>query len=467
MRSHWDRLPRELRDMTAAAAGPLTAHLCGAPVAGGLAAAWRDALASGWAGDLSLLPDPADIAPLAILRNLALVQTREAFLRLQERFAGSERMRQLVPHVAMRHMWLDLVDMTNPDALARDAAYGGHMRLLWHLLVEERLAHPDLELSIIAASAGRTRVLRLLFGRFGRPRHLDQVLYNAAYEGHLATLQWLLAGIGMRIADPFDDPEEREADPADVLPESFERGLGGGPRRPAGPIGDDAVLAEARGAFVAACAGGQVAAVRWLLAQDSDIETAAGMDRAARYGNVAVVELLHRQGERGCTTDAMDGAAAGGYLRVVQFLHEHRQEGCTTDALDQAAARGRLDVVRFLHAHRTEGATAAAMDGAAAGGHLDVVKFLHEHRQEGCTADAVDLAAANGHADVVAYLLDHCDADCSPSAAFDAAAAGSLDAARLLCERRAGGCSAQQVLETAERRGRADVAAWARTLLAD
>ncbi|TYZ52112.1 hypothetical protein PybrP1_003935 [[Pythium] brassicae (nom. inval.)] len=205
---------------------------------------------------------------------------------------------------------------------------------------------------------------------------------------------------------------------------------------------------------------GHLHIVQWVYANvPGDIRSPDAMDRAAHNGFLEVLQLVHANPNSGCTASAMNGAAANGHLDIVKWLHANRAEGCTTTAMDSAAASGHLDIVKWLHTNRGEGCTTYAIDRAANSGHLEIVRWLHAHRTEGCTASAMDGAAANGHLDTVKWLHTNRTEGCTVLAMDSAAGNGHLEVVKWLHENRTEGCTTV-AMDQAAWRGHLDVVKW-------
>ncbi|KAJ1568476.1 hypothetical protein HK405_001575 [Cladochytrium tenue] len=141
----WGRLPRELHDRVLGYASPLTRHLNGrlTPAETWAAArdVWGEALASGWDGDLALLPHPAWAVPTA-QTGLCAVRSRTVY----------ERLKILRP---------DLADPTTLLVwLHNDEGYG-HFEPGIHANLVVYVDDADYDAGAEVAAAGFSRRLRL------------------------------------------------------------------------------------------------------------------------------------------------------------------------------------------------------------------------------------------------------------------------------------------------------------------
>ncbi|KAL2911101.1 hypothetical protein HK105_209446, partial [Polyrhizophydium stewartii] len=384
-RSHWDRLPLELKDDIVRRAGLFTQWTAGRIDAGDLAGlddeaaweVWRDAIACEWAGDLGELPECAWLPPELFWG----VRLRGFYERL--RALGHEGMVTGLQHAA-----------------ARNGLLGARMRLPGR---RRRRSAPA-----SAAAAAESGGIVLVNGGHNADDDSDG-------DGGLESSR-------LGLSNAQDVAEVAAA---------------------AGVVGLLADLVEGqRAARLApnlaelAAFYGHMDVLEWLHARMPDGEwTTQAMDNAAWRGHQRILEFLHTHRTEGCTAEAMDDAARNGHLATVRWLHANRTEGCTTEAMDNAAWQGHLAIVRFLHEHRAEGCTTRAMELAAASGHLDVVRWLHAHRSEGCTPATIRLAARNGHMEVVRWLHEH-RSECSVQSVLEmACAAGMADCAAWLLRR--------------------------------
>ncbi|KAL2914008.1 hypothetical protein HK105_206451 [Polyrhizophydium stewartii] len=375
--SHWDRLPREVKDNVLLSAGPLTQLLLGwTPAATSTHDAgtrttrhlehelWHDAFAGDWQGDLALLP--ATFATWLPHTAFRAIRSRRMLARVADLARHPPDMLQ---YAAITNVWVDAIDLRDPNAALFKAALCGAAWLA-ALLVDGQC--PLADVAAAARAVPRPRgdgsfseqalareidtclLLHLDAGRAvvhlrSKTRAVLKEVHSveAAMHGHINVLAFILA-------------RHRRLTPPSTI---------------------GAVTSHS--------------SVPW----GTDV-----MDKAATCGHLRTVQWLHEAGAR-CTTRAMDSAASNGHLEVVEWLHNHRTEGATTDAMDLAATFGRLRVLVWLYTNRHEGATTAAMDGAAENGHLHVLKWIYRCTPFRCTEDALLAAAESGHVDVVAWLL--------------------------------------------------------------
>ncbi|KAH6581115.1 hypothetical protein BASA61_009238 [Batrachochytrium salamandrivorans] len=438
--SLWDRLPFNVQDRVLTAAGPLTQFLCGRlPPNSDIRAAkwaarlvWQDAMQLGWVGDFDLLPD-SNWSMQDLVKDLQLVQSRETFVSLTAAFPPS--LFGILVNVPMRHLWLDLLDLTDPMSTSLAATTHGHIRLLNHILVEKQLCPVTGDHFMAAARSGYPEVIAFLYSlESAGVKDPVQELAHAACYGNLAIMDWI---------------RDNQMEALLLNPETCSI------------------------AMMNAAQHGQVAALHWLhecleqsvspnvmdmAAQAGNIDmviflhenrtegcSKRAMDVAATHGYYDIVVYLDKNRTEGCTVAAMDGAAAGGYIEIVKFLHHNRTEGCSTKAMDSAAAIGRLDILQFIHSYRTEGCTTCAMDSAAGANHVHVLQWLHDNRTEGCTIGAMDAAAARGSIGALEWLQSSRTEGCSVAAMDDAAKAGQLSSVHWLHEFRTEGCTTSAI----------------------
>ncbi|KAL2916506.1 hypothetical protein HK105_203939 [Polyrhizophydium stewartii] len=198
-RSHWDRLPRELRAAIIDAAGPLTKLTTGTLRASGLfgsrqvALLWRDALACDWTGDIRTLPR-------VDLYNSCFHDIRSRRMFEQVRSAGLAA-DYMLRRVAIRRGWADLLDFDEPDALAEEAARQGALWLLAELVDVRRVVRPSSSQAAAAAYHGRLDVVQWLHERMQDEPWYDNVMADAATSGSLALVVWLHERRGISPSD--------------------------------------------------------------------------------------------------------------------------------------------------------------------------------------------------------------------------------------------------------------------------
>nr|KAJ3418824.1 hypothetical protein HK105_007793 [Polyrhizophydium stewartii] len=128
--SHWDRLPRELKDLVLGTAGLFTRLLCNnvlqaeLPRCAGpqLEALWAETVRVEWGGDLYQLPRPPESG------NVFLgIRSRDMFQRVRtDRLAPVMALQR----VAIRNRWDDLIEFGAVQDLALAASAEGAVHIL-------------------------------------------------------------------------------------------------------------------------------------------------------------------------------------------------------------------------------------------------------------------------------------------------------------------------------------------------
>jgi len=180
-------------------------------------------------------------------------------------------------------------------------------------------------------------------------------------------------------------------------------------------------------AFFEAIRGGDLAAVKSLIADDASLASAKNDSRvsavltAVYMGRGEIRDFLIASG---AVLDLPEAAAVGHLVRVRELVEKHHAEsnsfspdGFPVVAL--AAFLGQREVVEYLAAHGADISAAAtngsgynALTGAVTGGHVAVVQWLLEHgadanyRYSGGYSPLLT-AASNGRLDIAKLLLAH------------------------------------------------------------
>ncbi|KAL2915077.1 hypothetical protein HK105_205401 [Polyrhizophydium stewartii] len=194
-RSHWDRLPQELRSLVLAHTTPALRAFCrrtrrgllplelgslGKPAREQI---WVEVLESGWDGDLKLLPLIHNESPVFLA-----AASRPMFERL--RAAGVQVARSTELRLAVRHGWADIIGDTNPGDIARAAACEGATDVLAGLADEGRLALKPW-LAAEAAGEGHAGTVMWLHAHMRGPPWPTTVMDAAAGSGNLDLVVWL------------------------------------------------------------------------------------------------------------------------------------------------------------------------------------------------------------------------------------------------------------------------------------
>ncbi|RLN89877.1 hypothetical protein BBJ28_00019581 [Nothophytophthora sp. Chile5] len=409
-----------------------------------------------------------------------------------------------------------------------EAAENGHSRVVMWLFRHTDAIDRDGGGTMHAAVGNGDMPLMEWLVQRNRPKAWERLcpevgINDAAANGHVAMLQWLLeyrglvAGVLVQVAEKGQLDVVRwmiESDCAEVESD----GEGG--------VDVTDLVAEASLAVHSAAANGHLEVAKYLCAigdtqvnklprkqreqrlaklardiyreigPDGQAESVSGktMLLAAANGHLDVVQWIfeefsvdsavdlfgYRQRlewERPMETIAMNAAAINGHLKIVQYLHEvamlisthNSRKRKREEAAENVASMEHLDILERVfgskcHRKGTVGmsgpsCTPAAMDGAAANNHLDVVQWLHNNRAEGCSTDAMDLAGSNGHLEMVQWLHQHRTEGCSVRAMDLAASNGHLEMVQWLHQNRAEGCTAK-AMNGAARGGHLAVVQW-------
>ncbi|KAL2919411.1 hypothetical protein HK105_201056 [Polyrhizophydium stewartii] len=285
-RSHWDRLPRELRGMVLERASLLTqfssgwlarADLCGLSHLE-RRQLWLDVIETDWQGDLRALPLPHERSDAFLA-----IRTRDMYSRVcrvlsEHGRLSSAKWRQ---RVAIRNRWPDIVDrlFDMPEAIMLMAASEG---ALW--LIEDMLTKYTRNFIFFcsewvarhAAAAGQPDMVVFAHERLPREPWNPDILYKAAATGNLDLVQWIC--------------ENRKEIP---IPTNT-------------------------------------------------------IDAAAGSGNLDLVVWLHMVRKDTCSVQAMNVAASRGFIHIVRWLADNRTEGCSPSAIKLIAQTSHLDVLEFL-----------------------------------------------------------------------------------------------------------------------
>lgn len=172
-----------------------------------------------------------------------------------------------------------------------------------------------------------------------------------------------------------------------------------------------------------ACAGGHLQIARFLVAKygfDKHFMMLC-FEQASANGHVNILKWLLTIAKKYYPLNTIPAwqsaitvqhAAANGHLNAVVLLHSVGF-ACGYGVIDSAASNGHFDIVRWLHANGSICGPAAAA-GAAAAGHLDILKWLFAncpeiwdtyHKQKEANIHYfMDNAVCNGHIDIVQWL---------------------------------------------------------------
>ncbi|KAL2911097.1 hypothetical protein HK105_203771 [Polyrhizophydium stewartii] len=503
-RSHWDRMPAELRSRIVGLSGPFTQWLLAGDRPGPvrqrhegnpatLRPLWRDMFEADWPGDVGQLPRTSLTAA-----DLSAVRSRGMADRLAQLLPAAER--PLLVHAAMRNVWLDRLEAvvpqgdqeeghnlltwahgqalwvhTSPESyrqgripgplsehpvwFARVAIDFGHARLLDHILTAGMTTVDELEASV-------THHKVYYYGRE------ISVAASAAYGGYLDVLQVLTQhglskwpGGNVRVAIEsgnmalFNFVCERTPKPwhADLLVVAASTGN----TEIIEYLLDECKLTVSLPAIVTAAKSRRTQAVLLLAARFGGVRK--GDPSSSQNWNL--INQLFKDGhqdvliwliETHCVRmlpSSIGRFAKLGNFEIVEaslkatakqpsFERYGRTVTLCVDAAFQGAVAGnRFGLVAHLIESGFQPSNASIMDDAAARGLLPIVRYLHVKTNAECTTDAMDKAAANGHLPVVVFLHENRAEGCTTEAMDQAATNGHLDTVMFLHVNRTEGCT--------------------------
>ncbi|KAL2916695.1 hypothetical protein HK105_203810 [Polyrhizophydium stewartii] len=498
-RSHWDRMPAELRSRIVGLSGPFTQWLLAGDRPGPvrqrqegnpatLRPLWRDMFEADWPGDVGQLPRTSLTAA-----DLSAVRSRGMADRLAQLLPAAER--PLLVHAAMRNVWLDRLEAVvpqgdqepfpsetfgyhywatkYPESYRQGRVPGplsehpvwfavvsigfGHARLLDHILtagmttVDELEAstpssHYDVNETSVASKAvngGLLDVLQVLtqHGLSKWPR--DNV--RAAIEsGNTALFNFVCE----RTPKPW---------PADLLVVAARVGN----TEIIEYLLDECKLAVSLTAVVAAATVKRTQAVRLLASRfggvsTGDVSATQVWDLPERLADEGHEDLLVWLIESLCVhmyPHSIKSFAKRGSIGVVEASlkatakqpsferYGHTVPLYINAAFEGAVAGNQFGLVAHLIDSGFKPSDASIMDDAAARGLLPIVRYLHIKANAECTTDAMDKAAANGHLPVVVFLHENRAEGCTTEAMDQAATNGHLGTVMFLHVNRTEGCT--------------------------
>ncbi|KAL2915747.1 hypothetical protein HK105_204693 [Polyrhizophydium stewartii] len=414
-RSHWDRLPRELRDMALAAAGPFTQFINGALMVAELRtlapalkeALWTDALELDWDGDLRWLP-PIDSWSGCFL----CIRSRAGLARVR---AANVAQRETLVRVVVRNRWTDLFDAGGLDDLALHAALEGALWLLQDLVDVRRVVRPRVVLAESAASVGHLAVVEWLHARMPAEPWHPSVMDHAAGSGNLALVAWLHTNrpegcteIAMDLAAKYGH--------LDVIAWlRANRSEGCSPH-----------------ALALAAAGGHYDVCVYLLEHYADRFTDLDDDALVHTRDLRVLRLLHARGMLKDKPGTLVSLAQHGDVASVQWACAALAHPPTRGMLEVACEHNRVDLVRWLLAQPGVDLDDAALDAAVANsalgvlalivkrgrrlfeaiadravrdGNVELARWLHARHPGGFTQRSLEIAVEHRHATLVAFLF--------------------------------------------------------------
>ncbi|KAL2912445.1 hypothetical protein HK105_208089 [Polyrhizophydium stewartii] len=304
--SHWDRLPRELKDLVLERSSALTRLSTGALPAWQLqrlgtaarVSLWLETLETDWAGDLARLPRVPDSS--LVFRHM---RSRGMFERVRALGAAG---RWVLRRAAVRNGWRDLLGLPDGPAGPAGGGGGGGGGAGGDVAVADADAE---ELARAAAAEGAVWLLEeTLVGRQMLPAGqalVPRLAELAAAGGQLDAVRWLHAA----------SPDQ----------------------------------AWTPAAMDLAAAGGHLDVVEYLHEHRTEGCTQYAMDRAAAFGHLPVVRWLHEHRGEGCTKWCVREVAVVGHVEVLQYLHEHYPQHFADLGEHGFDRAWRLPVLRWLH----------------------------------------------------------------------------------------------------------------------
>ncbi|KAL2916585.1 hypothetical protein HK105_204018 [Polyrhizophydium stewartii] len=410
-RSHWDRLPQELRRLVVRWAGILTQFSTGQLLStelGSLSVAqqeriWAEAFEHDFQGDLAALPhldDPSRVLP-GIRTPAMLERAREAGL-----VWGA-----MVEQVAIRHGWTHMLDFGHPSELAMSAAAVGDEALLRNL-VQVHGAHVTAELANMCARSGSLPLVRWIHERLSSDHwafdaaeiaaatgslelvewmHSQGIesrstLHSAAVAGQLHIVRWLfdhnirnldentlgetarnghldvLIFLREQLPQAFDNAPSDEFDyttdlrvlkwlhslgKLDSLNKSLTAMIDSGDIEGVRWVCDTAGVRITRLMFLQACAKNRAQLARWMLTQPGIAVDESVINNAIWSRAMSLISVLMTHSNAAFETVARKMAIVGD-CQMIEWMHLRHSGSVTQRTLELAVEHERVDVVRFL-----------------------------------------------------------------------------------------------------------------------
>jgi len=255
-----------------------------------------------------------------------------------------------------------------------------------------------------------------------------------------------------------------------------------------------------REAFKAACSGGNLCVLTWLMEHSLGEEVCAEMKQktpdgrlscnaatemfhaAATKNHVEVMQCLYEKGITCLGPFTKRVAIDEGQLDSVKWLVDHgviQDQRTFTWAINHAAQHGRLDILQLFQVldepggyeaaglkRRRTGEAFSLWGGerdtfywAASGGHVAVLEWLQANHPAECEADAMDAAASGGHLDAVKWLDANRTEGCTIDALYRAADNSHFEVVKWLYGNRPESRTREAII-SAFRRGHFRIAYW-------
>ncbi|KAI0513325.1 hypothetical protein F5B22DRAFT_248616 [Xylaria bambusicola] len=294
---------------------------------------------------------------------------------------------------------------------AQAAAFNGHTAVL-ELLVNhgaDVCASGRFSDTFQAALIGNQNVaLKLLLERNWAKEipNIDELLSRAAYYGHHEVVDTLLKRKEESMKSDVSTDQSESPFPHDTLQAALYSGRPGSivAMRLLKRIGDvNSEGGRFGNALQAACAGGYLPSVRWLLGHGADVNSSgrygSALKAASLGGHDEVVSLLLQAGARSGPSrngmfDAFEAAASRNRLSTLALLINHSPDAI--DIVDEDAMRLKGSIVNPLE---------TALKSACLRGHADIVRYLLANGARKAAVLALEAAFISGQDEVIRMLL--------------------------------------------------------------
>ncbi|KAK5636768.1 hypothetical protein RRF57_012480 [Xylaria bambusicola] len=262
---------------------------------------------------------------------------------------------------------------------AQAAAFNGHTAVLELLVNHGADVHASGRFSDTFQAAligNQTAAMKLLLEGSSAKEvpDIDELLSRAAYYGHHEVVEMLLK---RKEELPRSAHQSESLFPHDTLQAALYSGRPGSVvamrlLKRLGNVNDEG--GRFGNALQAACAGGYLASVRWLLGHGADVNSTgrygSALKAASLGGHDEVVSLLLQAGARSGPSrrgmfDAFEAAASQNRLSTLALLINNSPDAINTIDEDLLSSKGRI--INFL---------GPALKSACLRGHVDIVRYL-------------------------------------------------------------------------------------------
>nr|KAJ3413098.1 hypothetical protein HK105_002167 [Polyrhizophydium stewartii] len=192
--NHFDRLPPEIKHKILRSTDLVTQVLSGYIDAATMTSErridfWTQLLDSGLDRDMSVVPF-VDELPSMPKTVLEAIRSRAAFKRLEE--LQIPALKDKLQQTAIRNNWVDLVDITDKDALLRNACAAGTLEFLDYIVSHGLVRKPDRGFHLVDHVAGEGN-LGVSIQLYDRQRAISEdAVDRAAKNGHYDVVVWAL-----------------------------------------------------------------------------------------------------------------------------------------------------------------------------------------------------------------------------------------------------------------------------------